>query len=197
MKLIFCAGFFLSLIFAARAGVDGSLVSSNSPPATNAWAVKLEKPGLKNLHRVSQNLFRGAQPTEEGFDQLKTLGIKTVIDLRPLHSDQSKLKKSGLEREQFHFYTWHAEDDDVVRFLKIVTDTNRTPCFVHCFYGSDRTGTMVAAYRIAVEGWSKDEAIAEMTRGDFGFHKQWTNLVEYIQKLDVANLRKRAGIVPK
>jgi protein tyrosine phosphatase (PTP) superfamily phosphohydrolase (DUF442 family) len=197
MKLPCCAAIFLGLIFAPMARAQGSLVSSNSPATTNAWAVKMEKPGLKNFHRVTQNLFRGAQPTEEGFDQLKTLGIKTVIDLRPFHSDESKLKKTGLNFERFHFYTWHADDDDVVRFLKIVTNTNCGPCFVHCAYGSDRTGMMVAAYRVAVEGWTKDDAIAEMTQGDFGFHPQWKNLVTYVEKLDVASLKKRAGIIAK
>ena len=51
-----------------------------------------------------------------------------------------------------------------------------------------------AIYRIAVEGWSKDEAIAEMTRGGFGFHEIWKNLVEYVRELDVERLKREAGI---
>ena len=86
--------------------------------------------------------------------------------------------------------TWHAEDKEVVRFLKIVTDPNRTPAFVHCQRGADRTGTMCAIYRVAVQGWSKDEAIAEMTKGGFGFYTEWQNLIDYIRELDINNIKR-------
>jgi len=89
---------------------------------------------------------------------------------------------------------WHAEEKELVRFLKIVSDKERQPVFVHCQYGSDRTGTMCATYRIAVQGWTKEEAIAEMTKGGFGFHGVWENLVEYIRKVDVEKIRKKAGL---
>jgi protein tyrosine/serine phosphatase len=94
------------------------------------------------------------------------------------------------------FNTWHPEDEDVLRFLRIVTDTNRAPVFVHCLHGSDRTGTMIAIYRMAVENWSKEAAIEEMTRGGFGFHRVWRNLVKYLRALDVEDLKRRAAIKP-
>lgn len=151
-------------------------------------------PGLKNFHRVSATLYRGAQPTTAGFAQLEAMGIKTVIDLRAFHSDATFVRDGKIVVERFHFKTWHAEDEDIVRFLKIVTDTNRAPFFVHCQHGSDRTGTMVAVYRMAVEGWSSDRALAEMTGPDFGFHPQWKNLVHHVKSLDVPALRTRAGL---
>ena len=90
--------------------------------------------------------------------------------------------------------TWHAEDEEVVRFLKIVTDGERTPAFVHCQRGADRTGTMCAIYRVAVQGWSKDEAIEEMTKGGFGFYSGWKNLIEYIRELDIVEIKRSAGL---
>ena len=78
--------------------------------------------------------------------------------------------------------------------MKIVSDKERQPVFVHCQYGADRTGTMCAAYRIAVQGWTKEEAIEEMTQGDFGFHGVWTNLVEYVRKVDIEKIKKKAGL---
>lgn len=173
---------------------DKSVSNSTNSTPHRPWAVKLEKPGLKNLHQVSTNLYRCAQPDKKGMAELEKLGIKTVINLRGFHGDTGELKGTTLRGERINFNTWNAEDEDVVKFLKIVTGTNGAPFAVHCLHGSDRTGTMVAIYRIAVEGWTKDEAIEEMTRGDFGFHSVWANLPRYLRKLDMEALKKRAGI---
>jgi len=90
--------------------------------------------------------------------------------------------------------TWHPEDEEVVRFLKIVSDPNRTPAFVHCQRGADRTGTMCAIYRIAVQGWGREEAIEEMTKGGFGFYSGWQNLINYIRELDIEEIKSQAGL---
>ena len=168
-------------------------ISTNTTPH-RPWAVKLEQPGLKNFHQVTTNLYRCAQPGDAGMRQLEKLGVKTVINLRGLHSDTDELKGTALRNERIYFNTWHPEDEDVVRFLKIITATNGAPFVVHCQHGSDRTGTMIAIYRIAVEGWTKDEAIEEMTKGGFGFHPLWENLIRYLRALDVDALKKRAGM---
>ena len=86
------------------------------------------------------------------------------------------------------------EGSDVVHFLRIVTDENRRPVFVHCMHGADRTGTMCAAYRVAVDGWTKRQAIDEMTQGGFGFHSIWSNLPKLIENLDVEKIRVKAGL---
>jgi len=156
----------------------------------------MERPGLPNLHRVSADLYRGAQPTAEGMQELKKLGVRTVVSLRVFHTDHDEIGDTGLAHEEISFKTWHPEDEDVVRFLRIVTDRNRTPVFVHCQHGSDRTGTMCAVYRIVVQGWSKEDALAEMTQGGFGFHEGWENLTDYVNGLDVDRLRREAGLSP-
>jgi protein tyrosine/serine phosphatase len=89
---------------------------------------------------------------------------------------------------------WHAEDKEVVRFLKIVSDPNGTPVFVHCQRGADRTGTMCAVYRVAVQHWSKTDAIEEMTKGGFGFFDGWENIVNYIRELDIEEMKSRAAL---
>jgi protein tyrosine/serine phosphatase len=181
---------FVALLASPRIGV-----SQNSNITTQVqWAVGIEKPGLPNFHRVTKTLYRGAQPTEKGMGELKTLGVKTIVNLRAFHSDHDRVEGTGLAYEHIDFKTWRAEDEDVVRFLKIVTDTNRAPVFVHCQHGADRTGTMCAIYRVAVCGWTKDEAIKEMTQGGFGFHKTWQNLIQYVRDLDIEKLNQEAGI---
>jgi len=165
-------------------------VSANAT-TNRQWAVELERPGLPNLHKVSDVLYRGAQPTEDGFRELKGMGIKTVVNLRSFHTDSGKL--NGLTGEHLWVKAWHPEDKEVVRILQLVTNTNSTPIFVHCQHGADRTGTMCAIYRVAVQGWTKEEAIEEMTKGNFGYHKIWVNLIRYIRELDIDAIKKRVG----
>ena len=178
---------FLTLLLA------GASVLSATARDTN-WATKIQHPGLPNLHRVSDNLYRCAQPTAEGLRTAEKLGIKTVLSLRAFHSDSDEIKSTKLKAERIIFNTWHAEDEDVLRFLKLVANTNAGPILVHCQHGADRTGTMIAIYRMAIQGWKKEDAIKEMTQGGFGYHTVWKNLIRYLDKLDVDALRKKAGV---
>jgi hypothetical protein len=89
---------------------------------------------------------------------------------------------------------WDMHEEDVVRFLQLATDKTRQPVFVHCQYGADRTGVMCAAYRVAVDGWTKQQAIDEMTQGGFGFHPWWQNLVTFINGMDVEKIKGKAGL---
>jgi protein tyrosine/serine phosphatase len=157
-----------------------------------AWAQAITLDGLPNLHKVTPSLYRGAQPIEPGFAQLKNLDVKTVINLRAFHSDRELIVKTGLKYEEIPFKTWHPEEEDIVRFLQIVGNTNNAPVFLHCQHGADRTGLMCAIYRMAICGWDKAAAIREMTEGGFGFHPVWTNLVIFLQNLDVNAIRKKA-----
>lgn len=120
------------------------------PEPSHVWAVRIVKPGLPNLHRVSDDLYRGAQPTAEGFRQLKAMGVKTVIDLRFFYNDREKIAGTDLAYEEIPMNAWHAEDEDAVRFLQLVSDRSRAPFFVYCHHGADRTGLMCAIYRIAI-----------------------------------------------
>lgn len=178
----------LSLLVSNERDTEAALLTERE------WAQRLEVSGVENLHKVSEELYRGAQPGGEGMQQLKKFGIKTIVNLRSFHSDRGEIGDTGLSYEHFYMKPWHAEDEEVVRFLKIVTDGERTPAFVHCQRGADRTGTMCAIYRIAVQGWSKDEAIAEMTKGGFGFYTRWQNLIDYIRELDIEEIKHNAGL---
>ncbi len=154
------------------------------------WASRIELPGLPNFHKVSDELYRGAQPTKQGIEQLKKFGIKTIINLRSFHSDRDEIADSNFVYEQIYMKPWDPEDKEIIRFLQIVTDESNYPVFVHCRRGADRTGTMCAIYRIIVQGWSKQQAIEEMTKGGFGFNKFYINLIKYIEQLDIEKIKQ-------
>jgi protein tyrosine/serine phosphatase len=162
--------------------------------ASASWAEPMEHPGLPNLHRVSEDLYRGAQPTAAGIRQLEALGIRTIVNLRTSDTDDRLLEGSGLAYERIPMTAWQPRDRDVVQFLRIVTDENRRPVFLHCRRGADRTGMMVAVYRMAVQGWEKEQALAEMTQGGFRFNSGWRNLVQYVRDLDIDAIRQQAGL---
>lgn len=150
--------------------------------------------GVPNLHKVSDTLYRSAQPTAEGMKNLQRMGIRTIVNLRSFHSDRDEIGKTGLSAEHIYMKAWHPEREEIIRFLRIVTDTARTPVLVHCQHGADRTGTMSAMYRVAVQGWTKEEALREMTEGGYGFHSIWKNLPPWIADLDIESLKRDAGI---
>lgn len=159
-----------------------------------AWAQPIALPGVPNLHKVSDTLFRSAQPDAAGMQNLKKLGVETIVNLRAFHSDRDEIGMTGLGYEHIYMKAWHPEEEDVIRFLQIVTNPKRTPVLVHCQHGADRTGMMVAIYRIAVQGWSKEEAAREMTEGGFGFHEVWVNLIPWLNALDIDRIKRQAGL---
>ncbi len=156
--------------------------------------VSLELGGCSNLYKVNDRLYRGAQPEADGFKELKKLGVKTILNLRASHSDGKLLEGAGLDYVHIEMQPWDAEYDEVKAALQIITDVSKQPVFVHCKHGADRTGAVIAAYRLVADGWTKEKAIQEMTEGPFGFHKIWRGLPKFIRKLDVEKLQKQLGI---
>ncbi len=184
----------LTIVFICgiMAGLAVAEDAATTRPA--GWAQPVSLEGVPNLHRVDKNLFRSAQPDETGMKNLKQMGIKTIVNLRGFHSDKDEIDGTGLAYEHISMHAWHPEREDAVRFLRIATDPNRGPVLVHCQHGADRTGTMCALYRVVVQGWTKQAAIAEMTEGGFGFHGIWRNLPDWIEDLDIESIRQEMGI---
>lgn len=156
--------------------------------------MKMPLEGVPNLHKVTDGLYRSAQPNAKGMQHLKKLGIETIVNLRSFHSDRDEIGDLGFAYEHIYMKAWHPEIKEVVRFLQIVTNPRRLPVLVHCQHGADRTGTMVALYRVAVQGWLKENAIKEMSEGGYGFHGIWQNLINWINDLDIGKIKRRAGI---
>lgn len=129
------------------------------------------EPRIKNFYQVDQKVYRGAQPTKEGFDYLTKLGVKTVIDLR--EADRRSQQEEKLVTAAGMKYInvpmtglTPPTDQEIGKILAILEDGTTGPVFVHCKRGADRTGAVIAAYRIDHDGWDNGRALKEaMDRG--------------------------------
>ncbi len=159
----------------ARAQGSAAAAAPSVLPRT-APAEKLTIAGIPNAGRVSEFLYRGAQPHPEGFAALKDLGIAIVVDLhnRGLHEEQERLavESRGMRYVSIPVRSSHSPSDaQIAQFLKLVRDNPWQKIFVHCRLGADRTGVMIAAFRMAEQQWTPEQALAEMRR--FHFHHLW------------------------
>jgi len=145
--------------------------------------------GLSNFAWASQSVCRGAQPDAQGFKELKKIGIKTIINLRSMHSDNDMMKGLGLQYCAIPSVAHHSEEEDVIAFLKVATNPAHQPVFVHCQHGSDRTGLMLAIYRIYVQNWSKEDALKELEV--FGRHDIYSNIPKFIKAFDVEKMKAK------
>jgi len=174
----------------AMAILGAGASAETSPPR------RIELSGVDNLYQVAPGFYRSAQPTKLGFARLASdLQIRTVVNLRELHDDAPLAAGLPIELRRIGINTWHIGDDNgekVVRALSAIRQgRDKGPVLVHCQHGSDRTGAIVAFYRILVENWDKERAIAEMMTGPFHFHAIWGNIPGYIRSADIADLKRR------
>ena len=130
------------------------------------WAADPAAPGVPNFHQVNERIYRGAQPKREGWHSLAKLGVKTVIDLRPdsEHSCQAEKRvaeASGMHYVNIPFSGMAAPSDEKISKMLALLNSADGPVFVHCRRGADRTGVVMACYRIAHDGWSNQKALRE------------------------------------
>lgn len=189
---------------AAGAGVAYKNGAVDPPPehrpGTPGWATRRTVEGVENFGEVAPGIFRGAQPTKEGYESLRKLGVKTIVSLRELHSEKDAVLAAGLEPVAIPLQAdvrgaVPPRPEDVARFLSVLRDPAKKPVFFHCAHGKDRTGTMCAIYRMEVEGWTPDLAFLEMEA--FGFNKIWQSLREFVLAYEpVGTWRAAAPLAP-
>lgn len=159
----------------------------------HAFARRLTLEGVGNFAEVTPHLYRGAQPHGKGLESLAKMGINTIVDVRLTGADnESKAAKQlGMELIPLPWHCLFPKDDPIAKFLVYMREHPDKKVFVHCRYGDDRTGMMIAAYRMAVEGWTADDARKEMNA--FGFHNViCASLVGY-EKNFLSRLKKNSA----
>ena len=180
-----------TFVWSAPASAETAAPQAKRPAA---WATRidLEDKDVPNFFRVASNFYRSGQPHEAGFRLLKKrYGVRTVINLRDFHSDEPYVTGLGLHTSKIGMHAWHIEREDLVQALHdIRVGMRRGPTLVHCQHGSDRTGVVVALYRILYQGWDREVAIDEMEHGPFQFHDLWFNIPIFVR----ATIKSKADI---
>lgn len=151
-------------------------------------------PGVENFGKVSDRLWRGAQPSAEGFRELERRGVRTIVSFREDHDDAPLLKGTKLRYLRIPSKAYRPETALLARFLKLLEDPDTGVVFIHCAQGRDRTGYNAAVYRMAVQGWTAEEAIAEMKA--FRFNRIWIKNTGWLRDLDVDGLKAQVAAMP-
>lgn len=159
--------------------------STSATMAEGAAVQRLNLSGIGNFARVSDTLYRGAQPSEVAYDELKNLGVGVVVDFRDerdeIAKEKTRVEGAGME---FISLPWSGRSlpthEEVATFLNLMHNTKGKKVFVHCKEGRDRTGTMVALYRMTFDHWTVTQAVSEMN--DFKYHHFFLpGLEEYVK----------------
>jgi protein tyrosine phosphatase (PTP) superfamily phosphohydrolase (DUF442 family) len=130
--------------------------------------VVISKKLIPDFAEVSPTLYRGAQPRKHGFEALAKMGVQIVIDLRgDRKGERKEVTRLGMQYVPMHWECSFPKDKTFAEFLTLIRNNPGKKIFVHCRVGDDRTGMMIAAYRMADEGWSSKQAMQEMTK--YGF----------------------------
>lgn len=157
---------------------------------------------LPNFQEVNSQLYRGAQPKSGGIKRLSQMGIKTIVNLRgadeTTRNEEAEARVAGLRYFNIPLRQFgRPTDEQVERVLNILNDSDNQPVFVHCRLGADRTGLVVAIYRIAHDGWTSERAKAEANK--YGMHPWEIAMKQYIRDYYKRreNLKSRAAAAPK
>lgn len=138
---------------------------------------------LPNFHKVNAQLYRGAQPGLGAMKEIAALGIKTVINLRG-EDERTRVEEVEAGAAGLRYFSVplpgfrRPKDVQVEKILALIGDSQNWPVFVHCRHGQDRTGIIIAAYRISQDGWSAEQAKKEAKR--YGMSRFQFGMKDYI-----------------
>ncbi|MCP1473731.1 protein tyrosine/serine phosphatase [Pseudomonas sp. EB276 TE3739] len=182
--------FFSALCFSLVALLHGiaARAADATPLRPAEWAQPVE--ARFNLFRMSPTLYRSALPSRGAVPLLNHLHVVTVINFLP-EADSDWLSDPAIKQVQLPYRTNHVDDSDVLKALRSIQSAEADgPVLMHCKHGSDRTGLMAAMYRVVVQGWSKEQALKEMTEGGFGDSQHFHDSVRYVMQADVDRLHE-------
>lgn len=179
------------LVFAENPAQNLDSVNSSHVPASRTNVL-----GVSNFAEVTPNLYRGGQPRPQGYANLKKMGVDVVVDLRlsGKGTERQNVEQAGMTYVSIPWHCLFPNDKDFAKFLLLLRENKNKKVFVHCRYGDDRTGMMIAAYRMAVEGWTPAEARKEMDA--FGFHHAICHPLESYEEHFTEHLQKSGDFKP-
>ena len=166
-------------------GTSQPIALANRP---RDWAKKVELNPMYNFYKVDDDLYRSEQPTKEGMEALESMGIKSIVNVRNILNDRREGKATKLDLYKKRINTWTIKYSEIIDALRLIQKAPK-PVLIHCKHGSDRTGCIVAAYRMAFMNWTKEEAIKEFQLGGYGYHEDaFPNILKLLKSIEVEKL---------
>ena len=147
--------------------------------------------GIGYFYQVDEHVYRGAQPTTAGFGYLAKIGVKTVLDLR--EDDDRSYREARVVTSLGMQYVnvpmtrlTPPTEPEITKILALLEDGTAGAVFVHCMRGADRTGAVIAAYRIDHDHWDNSRALKEaMSFGMSFFQLPRQNFIRKFQPLTI------------
>lgn len=141
-----------------------------------AWCDSINS--IPNFRKIDENIYAGGRLEEKDIAQLVSLGIKTIVNLesgffiekpKQVEKEQLWVEKAGIRYFKVPMNPIDdPEERDIALALNLITNPQNQPVFIHCKYGKDRTGIVVATYRLEINKWKLEQAYQEMKA--YGFH---------------------------
>ena len=153
------------------------------------WATPIKHDA--NLYRIDDKLYRSEQPVAEDGEAIVKLGIQSVINLRFFdRNDDDHLKAHGLTLLNRPLLSWSIKPKEIAEILYLIEKQQQNGAvLIHCYHGADRTGLIAGMYRIIYQGWSVDDAKAEMQHGPYGYHSIWKNIAKLFTEEKVKQVK--------
>jgi protein tyrosine phosphatase (PTP) superfamily phosphohydrolase (DUF442 family) len=146
--------------------------------------------GILNFGKVNERVFRGAYPDTAAIKRLKELGVKAIIDLRgfgkEVKMEVEAASTHGIVCTNIPMSGLRRPTDQQVAAVLAAIESLPGPVFIHCKHGCDRTGTIVACYRIRHDGWTKEKALEEANK--YGLSKLERGMKRFVMDFGKAML---------
>lgn len=199
------------LYFLVGAGTAAAgLVHAQQPATALAAPATTQRPASAamvldaqaNLYQVADNVYRSSQPRLQRQWQLQQLGIRTLINLRFFDPDDDAktARQLGIRVVNVPLLTWHVRPEQLARAVwEMDQARTRGGVLVHCYHGADRTGLVIAMWRMLRQGWTPEQAREEMLHGPFGYHSMWqrhSNMEHYFTETGLGQVRQALERMP-
>ena len=172
------------------------IACSSAPPDSGSKAVRSERWATPvkhdaNLYRIDDKFYRSEQPVAEDGEAIVKLGIQSVINLGFFdRNDDDYLKAYGLTLLNRPLLSWSIKPKEIAEILYLIEKQQQNGAvLIHCYHGADRTGLIAGMYRIIYQGWSVEEAKAEMQHGPYGYHSIWKNIANLFTEEKVKQVK--------
>jgi uncharacterized protein (TIGR01244 family) len=118
---------------------------------------------VPNLQNPQYDIYTAGQPTEEGFQQVAAMGIKTVINVLPerycLPGEAEMVVANNMTYRTQPFQTSEFRKETILQFADLLKNSKK-PVLIHCSTGN-HVGGLWFAYRVLKQRIPLSQALEE------------------------------------